>query len=158
MTAKSGHSHHTFMKESKTVQCTRKLHFCAGHRVMGHENKCATPHGHNYYAHVTAFAPNLDEIGRVIDFSVLKERVGGWIDENWDHTFLVYEKDVEVVAALKKMPGNKPPFICPFNPTAEEMARYLLLEVAPKQLEGTGVTVTRVVIYETENCYAEASL
>lgn len=146
------------MKESQTVLCTRKIHFCAGHRVMGHENKCATLHGHNYYAHITAFAPKLDDIGRVIDFSVLKERIGNWIDENWDHTFLVYEKDVEVANALKKMPGNKPPFICPFNPTAEEMAKYLLNEVSPKQLEGTDVKVTRVVIYETENCYAEASL
>jgi hypothetical protein len=33
-----------------------------------------------------------------------------------------------------------------------------LHEVAPRLLDGTGVTVRRVVLWETENCYTEASL
>ena len=55
------------------ITCTRKIHFCAGHRVMHHENKCATAHGHNYYVELIAEAPSLDESGRVVDFSVLKD-------------------------------------------------------------------------------------
>lgn len=139
-------------------QCIRKIHFCAGHRVFGHEGKCATAHGHNYYAHIVAEALDLDVLGRVIDFSVLKDKIGGWIEKYWDHTFLVFEEDIEVIRALQSMPRNKEPFICPFNPTAERMADYLLHEVCPKQLKGSGVLVTKVILYETENCYAEVSL
>jgi 6-pyruvoyltetrahydropterin/6-carboxytetrahydropterin synthase len=36
------------------------------------------------------------------------------------------------------------------------MARYLLEEVCPKLLEGTGGIATRVRIWETDESYAEA--
>jgi 6-pyruvoyltetrahydropterin/6-carboxytetrahydropterin synthase len=123
---------------------------------MGHENKCATPHGHNYFVYITAEAKELDALGRVVDFAVIKERVGTWIDRYWDHTFLVYQEARLMVDLLAQMPGNKPPFICPFNPTAENIALYLLHEVAPTLLEDTGVSVVRVRVEETENCSAEA--
>ena len=125
---------------------------------MNHESKCATVHGHNYYVHLTAEAPNLDSVGRVVDFSVLKEKIGGWIDENWDHTFLVCDQDHELVQALKVLSQKKKPFVCPFNPTAEEMARYLLKEVSPLLLKGSDVVITKVAVHETDNCYAEAIL
>ena len=140
------------------ISCTRRLHFSAGHRVMGHESKCATPHGHNYSVLVSAQAEELDSIGRVIDFSLLKEKIGGWIEEKWDHTFLVYEKDLKTLELLREMPGNKPPYVCSFNPTAENIASYLLREVAPPLLQDSGVVVTKVIVFETENCSAEASL
>ena len=63
------------------ISCTRRIQFCAGHRVLGHENKCANAHGHNYVAYISARSNDLDKVGRVIDFSVLKEKIGGWIDE-----------------------------------------------------------------------------
>jgi 6-pyruvoyltetrahydropterin/6-carboxytetrahydropterin synthase len=144
------------MNNKGIVTCTRRIKFCAGHRVMGHENKCATPHGHNYIVEITAESDDLDHIGRIIDFSVLKEKVGGWVDEHWDHTFLICKDDTQTIEALKMVPATKPLFICPFNPTAEEIAKYLLFEIAPKVLEGTGVRISKIVIHETENCSAEA--
>lgn len=146
------------MKSKTRVTCTRRIKFSAGHRVMGHENKCATPHGHNYVVDITAEADNLDHIGRIIDFSVLKEKIGGWIDEHWDHTFLLFEDDKQTIEALQQAPAKKPLYICPFNPTAEEIAKYLLLTIAPKVLQGTGVHITKIVIHETDNCSAEACL
>lgn len=140
------------------ITCTRKIHFSSGHRVLGHEGKCANPHGHNYYAHIVAEAKSLDELGRVIDFSVLKEKIGSWIDHHFDHTFLVFEKDHEMIEALKNIKSSKPPFICPFNPTAENIANYLLTVVCKNVLEDSNVTVTKVIVYETDNCYAEAKL
>ncbi len=139
------------------ITCTRRLTFCAGHRVMGHESKCATPHGHNYIVEITACAEKLDEVGRVIDFSVLKEVIGSWIDLNWDHTFLVYEEDRETIKYLNKMPSKKAPYVCSFNPTAENIANFLLKELCPQLLVSYGVEVTKVVVQETENCSAEAS-
>ncbi len=138
------------------LTCTRRVHFSAGHRVMNHESKCATVHGHNYYVSIQAEASVLDDIGRVVDFSVRKDRVGGWIDEHWDHNFLVWEYDTEVVSALQSLPRKKEPFVCPFNPTAEEMARYLLDDVCPAVLSGTGVQIQSITVFETDNCSATA--
>lgn len=139
------------------ITCTRKIEFDAAHRVVNHESKCATLHGHRYVCEFTAAAGSLDAIGRVIDFSLLKEKIGSWIDENWDHTTIVFEEDTVTIAALKSMPSYKPPYITSWNPTAENMAEFLLTTICPLLLDKTGVTVTKVRVYETPNCYAEAS-
>ena len=88
-----------------TTTATRRLTFCAGHRVLGHESKCSNLHGHNYIVEVTAeMNPSngaaVDDIGRVIDFSVLKECVGGWLERHWDHGFIVNTLDATVLRAL----------------------------------------------------------
>jgi len=143
------------MKKPPSV--TRKLEFDAAHRVMNHESKCATLHGHRYVVEVTAEAMQLDEIGRVIDFSVLKQKIGTWIDAFWDHTTIVFVDDVEVLTALLKLPRNKDPFVTGWNPTAENMAEFLLKK-CPELLNDSGVKVTKIRIYETPNCWADAVL
>ena len=140
------------------VTCTRLLKADVGHRVYGHEGKCRHPHGHEYRFEITAQADYLDFLGRVIDFSVLKQSVGGWIDENWDHAFLVYEKDIALAEALLSLNDSRPPVVVPWNPTAENIANHVLTVVCPKVLAGSGVVVTKVKVWETENCYAEAVL
>lgn len=145
------------MKPGTKIQCVRRYQFCAGHRVLNHESKCSNMHGHNYVAYFHAEADSLDDIGRVIDFSVLKQKLGGWIDKNWDHGFITFTEDEEVHRALECIPKQKV-FYSSFNPTAENMAEFLLHDVCPKELAGTGVRVTKVVIWETENCNVEASL
>lgn len=72
--------------------CKRRVQYCAGHRLPGHEGKCRSIHGHNYVAHIYAEG-KLDAVGRVVDFSVLKERVGGWIEDHWDHGFVRASQD-----------------------------------------------------------------
>ena len=139
------------------VTCTRRIQFCSGHRVFGHEGKCQNLHGHNYVALITAQSDDLDSIGRVIDFSVLKDKIGGWIDLNWDHGFIVWAKDSEAINAVCSCKPSKVYYL-PENPTAENMANYLLKTVCPTELSGTGVVVNVVRIWETENCYADASL
>ena len=142
-------------EQRPAIECTRRIQFCAGHRIWGHENKCAHLHGHNYVAFFHATAPRLDEVGRVIDFSVLKTRLGGWIEERWDHGFVLHRDDREAIDAVTRIPEQKL-FLMDANPTTENMARYLLATVAPQQLEGLGVEVVKVVLWETENCFAEA--
>lgn len=154
-----------------TPTCTRRIQFCSGHRVMGHENKCAHLHGHNYVVELTAAASSLDGIGRVIDFSVLKSKIGGWIEANWDHGFVLYSGDRAALVAMEAFeaketslsPRDRPTFsqkvhTIPYNPTAENMALYLLEVVGPEVLAGTGVKLVKVVVHETENCKAEAKL
>lgn len=134
------------------IEAVRKLHFCAGHRVYKHESKCANLHGHNYVLLAYAQADELDPLGRVVDFAVLKEKIGGWLDEYWDHNFLIFKKDKEMKKLETIAPKTKPWYICDFNPTAEMMATHLIKEICPKVLKGTGVTVTKIELWETENC------
>lgn len=138
------------------ITITRRFQYAIGHRVHGHESKCRNMHGHNYVFHFTATAEHLDTLGRIIDFSILKTRLGEWLEGRWDHGFLVYEKDDEACAALRSITGQKK-HVVPFNPTAENMASYLLREICPSLLADTGVTVIEVRIEETENCTASAT-
>ena len=144
------------------ITCTRRLTFCAGHRVVGHENKCAHLHGHNYVVEVTAEAEALDSVGRVIDFSVLKEKVGGWIDEHWDHGFILYKEDFEAMAAMERFTKahagamTQKVFTMSENPTAENLAKYLLEIVCTSAVDLGGIVVNHVRVWETENCYADA--
>lgn len=162
-----------------TKQVATRYHdFSCGHRVVGHEGKCALLHGHNYRVHFHCVA-ELDAVGRVIDFSVMKERLCQWLEEMWDHKFLAWDRDRAmdwVVSSLKNQSTvafspaglhekvtasemlTKSIVWVPFNPTAENMATYLLETIAPRQLAGTGVICTRVVIEETRKCSAEAQL
>lgn len=139
--------------------CTRRFQFCAGHRVHMHESKCRNLHGHNYVAHVTvakgAEGSELDDLGRVVDFSALKEIIGAWIDAHWDHKFVLYANDTEARAAVALT--ATPIYVMQSNPTAENMARELF-DVADRLLVPKGIYPVRVVLEETENCRAEYAL
>jgi 6-pyruvoyltetrahydropterin/6-carboxytetrahydropterin synthase len=141
-----------------------------GHRVVGHENKCRHLHGHNYRVHFVCAAQkqceSLDHIGRVIDFTAIKEKLCMWIEDNWDHKFLAWEQDHVMQFASKSMQEMSNGDITqsvifdssivwtPFNPTAENMAKYLVEVIAPMQLEGTGVELISCKIEETMKCSA----
>lgn len=149
-----------------TITCTRDIEFDAGHRVAGHESKCAHLHGHRYRVELHAKArlwtdvkkERLDHVGRVIDFSVLKERIGGWIDEHWDHRTLLWSSDPlhDVFVEDYDDVLKNSVVVVPFNPTAENIAKHLLDVVCPKLLESTTVRVYMVVVHETPNCRATA--
>ena len=126
-----------------------------------HESKCRSPHGHNYVALVTAEAEHLDHAGRVVDFGVLKERVGGWIDENWDHGTVIQSSDVDMRMAMRYFVEcssvNAKVYYMDDAPTAENMAREILSACAPL-MEETGCRLVRVELWETENCCAVAEV
>lgn len=154
------------------LSITRKFTFDAGHRIVGHESKCAHLHGHRYVAEVTVKGPNLDALGRVIDFGELKLAFGKWIDANWDHNMILCKDDV--LLALDNPTGvqkedifhGKEPYIMPGgqNPTAENMAQELLVRLQivlnrlVNQVKGTTNNrfyITHIRLHETENCWAD---
>lgn len=139
-----------------TTQAHRYHDISTGHRVYQHESKCAHLHGHNYRVHFTVEAPQLDKIGRVMDFSVIKEKLCMWLEDNWDHKFLVWEQDPW--AAILKETDPEGTVVVGFNPTAENMAQYLVEVIGPMQLEGTSVTLTHVAIEETRKCSCSFTL
>lgn len=129
--------------------------FSAGHRVVGHESKCQHLHGHNYrvtFTCIPAELERLDTVGRVVDFSVIKELLCAWLEKCWDHKMLIWERD----PLLPKIVGADINGVCrvPFNPTAENMAQYLVRVVGPTVLRGTGVILHMCRVEETRKCSA----
>jgi 6-pyruvoyltetrahydropterin/6-carboxytetrahydropterin synthase len=135
---------------------TRVLTWDAAHRVMRHESKCATLHGHRYVAEITIGAAGLDGVGRVIDFGVVKDLLGSWIDEKLDHTTLVNSEDLDLLSFCMRehlQQGKRPPFVMHCEPTAENICQALLekaVELFPPE-----VWVAKVKVWETANCFAE---
>ncbi len=146
----------------------RKFSFDYGHRVLKHESKCKHLHGHLGIAEVSVWAPALDSLGRVIDFSVLKNLIGSWIDNNWDHNILLHKDDplLEAADILDTLDdgyreigegifAGKSPYITESNPTAENLAKELYCvcrALLPEPLK-----VTHVRFWETPNCCADYS-
>ena len=136
----------------------RRLRFCAGHRLFGHEGRCAFLHGHNYRVDIEVAAAGgaaVDPVGRVVDFSLIKQRMLGWLDEHWDHAFIVFAEDASALAAVRAVEPTKY-FVLPWNPTAENMARYLLEVVAPHVFHDLGVEAIGVSVWETDEACAVA--
>jgi 6-pyruvoyltetrahydropterin/6-carboxytetrahydropterin synthase len=131
-------------------------HFSAGHRIMGHKGKCQHLHGHNYEVRLQVWADKLDELGMVADFGLIKTLLCNWIDDHWDHRFLMFWNDTAATRLAELDPDGV--VFVGFNPTAENMAKHLLVVVAPKVLYGTGLTLRACTIQETPSCSATAKL
>ncbi len=138
------------------ITCTRRIHFDTAHRVMEHESKCKHLHGHRYVLEATFAAPELDALGRVIDFGVIQQRLGGWIDDHWDHNTVLHEKDKALGDSITKV-TNQAVFYLPVNPTAENMAHYIFSHICPELFQDSSLRCARIRLYETPNCYADAA-
>ena len=87
--------------------------FSSAHQLRGYKGKCENLHGHNYKVEIYARGRELDHIGLLVDFGELKEAAD------------------EVVAYLDHRNINElPPFDEELNPSAENLARYILEHVA----------------------------
>lgn len=131
------------------MRAIRYHDFSAGHRVVGHENKCKHLHGHNYRV-TFEIQGNLDKVGRVLDFGVIKEKLCKWLEDNWDHKMILWVDDPMMLEI--RLLDEDGVCIVPFNPTAENMAQYLVQVVGPTQLLGTGTELVKCIIEETRKC------
>ncbi|MES2215379.1 MAG: 6-carboxytetrahydropterin synthase [Pseudomonadota bacterium] len=136
------------------ISCTRKIEFDAGHRVIGHENKCKYLHGHRYVLEVQAESEELNELGFVVDFGEIKSLVKGWIDEYFDHNVILHEEDRALGEEIAKA-TNQTPYYLPNNPSAENIATYLMDKIMPKLFAGKPFWITKLKLYETPNCFVE---
>ena len=105
--------------------------FSAAHQLRNYKGSCGDLHGHTWKVRVEVETDRLDEIGMTLDFKDLKERVGTVIGR-FDHRCL-----------------NQ---INPFdneNPTAENIARYVYVEM--KELLPEKIDVVEVTVWESAN-------
>jgi 6-pyruvoyltetrahydropterin/6-carboxytetrahydropterin synthase len=131
------------------VKVTRRVHFCAAHR-LGRDDwpearnlevfgGCANPnwHGHNYELDVTVEGEIDPETGFVHDLKALREVVERCVVDDVDHRNL--NLDVEWMRGV--------------NPTTENLVVAMW-----QQLQGTlpaGVELARLVLWETPRNYVE---
>jgi 6-pyruvoyltetrahydropterin/6-carboxytetrahydropterin synthase len=124
----------------------RELSFCYGHRLLDHPGKCARLHGHNARVILTLESQELDEQGMVVDFFEVRERVGRWLDETYDHRMILGHQD-PALAALRAL--GEPVVELDCNPTAENLARLVC-----EQARRAGLPVVQVDLWETPTCCA----
>lgn len=109
--------------------------FSGAHRLKGYRGKCENIHGHNWEVEVCVGADKLDSQGISIDFKLLRHRLSGVLDA-LDH------RDLNKVAFFKKN-----------NPSAENIARYIYMNLK-KSVNSKGVSLRRVNVWETKDSCA----
>ncbi len=111
-------------------------HFSSAHQLRGYKGKCENLHGHNYKIEIFARGRELDKIGLLVDFVELKAAAD------------------EVVQYLDHRNINElPPFDEELNPSAENLARYILERVAAR-VGDERVQIYKVRCYETPTSVA----
>ena len=88
--------------------------FSAAHRLRNYEGPCERLHGHNFKVEVTISCKRLNKLSIGMDFKEIKQALKD-ILKKLDHTFL-----------------NEFPYFKNVNPTSEEIARFIYMEMKDK--------------------------
>lgn len=144
------------------MQITRRLEFDAGHRIPNHASQCRHLHGHRYAIEITLSGDiiateGLSEQGMVMDYSEVKRIAKEKLVDGWDHAFLVYRNDREVLDFLNSLKDHKT-VVLDVPPTAENLAMlaFRRLDSAYRDIYGNHLRLERVRIYETPNNWADS--
>lgn len=140
---------------------TRKLEFDAGHRIPDHNSQCRNLHGHRYAMHITLTGAVVNQDGQsdngmIMDFSDVKDIASKHLVDLWDHAFLVYDKDVAVRQFLDSLPDHKT-VVLDRVPTVENLAQIAFDTLKGVFRNETGLTLTKITLFETPNCWAEVT-
>ncbi|HMF54790.1 MAG TPA: 6-carboxytetrahydropterin synthase QueD [Pyrinomonadaceae bacterium] len=110
--------------------------FSSAHQLRGYKGKCENLHGHNYKIEIYARGSELNNIGLLVDFVELKEAAD------------------EIVQYLDHRNINElPPFDEELNPSAENLARFILERVA-RRITDDRVQIYKVRCFETPTSVA----
>lgn len=104
---------------------SKRLEIAGAHRLaLSYESKCANVHGHNWIIIVYCKARELNADGMVVDFKHIKQRIHKYLD----HGFL-----------------NE---LLPFNPTAENIARWVVEQIPECYKASVQESEGNIAIYE----------
>ena len=142
------------------MKITKIIQWDMGHRIANHRSICKGLHGHRYKAEICVEGDlvekkDVSEEGMVIDFADIKKTAQKFVQEELDHAFMVWEKDIELLEFFKNSKGHKP-VIVPFTPTAENVAAYIFNQLKDKFTDvfKTGLHLQSVKLWETPSSYA----
>jgi len=136
------------------IKCTRRIEFDAGHRIIGHQNKCQFLHGHRYVLEISVAADETDKLGMVVDFGLIKDIAKKWIDEHFDHSLILHQDDKEIGQQIENHTGQKIYYL-QNNPTAENIALHLKNDIFPKLFASQKFFIISLKLFETPNCFVE---
>ncbi|MCR5439366.1 MAG: 6-carboxytetrahydropterin synthase QueD [Selenomonas sp.] len=106
--------------------------FEAAHHVAGYPGKCARLHGHNWVVEAVVKGKELDELGMLIDFKVMKKELADVL-ERFDHRYL----------------NELKPFADGVNPTAENLARIIFEELACRKVFERDSVLYAITVFES---------
>jgi 6-pyruvoyltetrahydropterin/6-carboxytetrahydropterin synthase len=110
--------------------------FSSAHQLRGYRGKCENLHGHNYKIEIYARGSELNNIGLLVDFVELKEAAD------------------DLVAYLDHKNLNElEPFVTEQNPSAENVARFILKRLAAR-IDDDRVQIYKVRCFETPTSVA----
>ena len=119
-----------------TFEVMIERNFSSAHQLRGYRGKCENLHGHNYKVEIYARGRELNAAGLLVDFVELKDAAD------------------EVVQYLDHRNINElPPFDAELNPSAENLARFILERVAARVTDER-VEVFQVRCFETPTSVA----
>ncbi len=104
--------------------------FSGAHQLKGYNGNCSRLHGHNWSVTAVLQAAELDEVGIACDFKQLKLELDAIID-CYDHYNL-----------------SELPAFAACNPTSENLARMIYLELS-KRINDGNVKVVKIKISES---------
>jgi len=119
-------------RDSTMFQLTVTTGFSGAHYLKGYDGPCARLHGHNFRVDARVSGCDLDSVGMVVDFKVIKKLLKAAISR-FDH----------------QVSNEIPPFD-EINPTAENLARYLYDQLQPA-IEEFGARLDSIGIWETDS-------
>ena len=107
--------------------------FEAAHFIRGYEGKCARLHGHNWRVEAIVRGEELDKLGMLVDFKILKTELNKILDE-FDHRFL-----------------NELDTFAEENTTAENLARKIYKQLAISEIFSGSTKLHAVKVHESPN-------
>lgn len=151
------------------ISATKEFTFIAAHRVEGHP-KCGKLHGHNYRVEVTVAHPassrmdisqsELDKLGFVLDFGILKQLLKPRIDA-LDHTYMVSQTNIEAnciyYRAAVDNKRTEDLFLLPIRQSSAELLALWFKQMFQEVLYKEGydyIAVVEVKVWETPTAYA----
>lgn len=120
-----------------------------GHALVDYEGKCQQLHGHSWNAWFE-YEGEVKSDGMVMDTGIFK-KMQTWVDANWDHKMLLHTshlalapyRDEDGWTAFSDTIEALGIEIVPFNPTSENIAKFLhktairLVDIDPQKLSVT---------------------
>lgn len=110
-------------------------HFGSAHQLRNFGGRCEDLHGHNWKIEVCVKGEELDDVGLLVDFAVIKKSTKEIIDK-LDHKFL-----------------NELDYFKDINPSSENIARHIY-KTLEQQLNNGNIRVSSVTAWESDSASA----